>query len=68
MSTIEEIREPFVSAQLIIPADCVGVVMQLAMERRGRHNNLEEYWTGFAGGAGGEANRAAFRRWLADTS
>ncbi len=41
MSTIEEIREPFVSAQLIIPSDCVGVVMQLAMERRGRQVRTE---------------------------
>jgi GTP-binding protein LepA len=41
MSNVEEIREPFVSAQLIIPADCVGVVMQLTMERRGRHIRTE---------------------------
>ncbi len=38
---VEEIREPFVHAQLIIPADCVGVVMQLARERRGRHVKTE---------------------------
>ncbi len=41
MSVIEEIREPFVSAQLIVPADCVGIVMQLAMERRGRQVRTE---------------------------
>jgi len=41
MTKIEEIREPFVTAQLIIPADCVGVVMQLSMERRGRHIKTE---------------------------
>ena len=41
MSSVEEIREPFVNAQLIIPADCVGVVMQLSMERRGRHIRTE---------------------------
>ena len=41
MSTIEEIREPFVDGQLIIPAECVGPVMQLALERRGRHRKTE---------------------------
>ena len=41
MSNIEEIREPFVNAQLIIPAECVGVVMQLSRERRGRHIKTE---------------------------
>ncbi len=41
MSNIEEIREPFVNAQLIVPAECVGVVMQLTRERRGRHVKTE---------------------------
>ncbi len=41
MSNVEEIREPFVSAQLIIPAEFVGVIMQLTMERRGRHVRTE---------------------------
>ncbi len=41
MSNVEEIREPFVNAQLIVPADCVGVVMQLSRERRGRHVKTE---------------------------
>ena len=41
MSNIEEIREPFVTAQLIVPAECVGVVMQLTRERRGRHIKTE---------------------------
>jgi GTP-binding protein LepA len=36
LSSVEEIREPIVSAQMIIPADCVGTVMQLSMERRGK--------------------------------
>jgi GTP-binding protein LepA len=38
---IEEIREPFVTAQLIVPADAVGTVMQLSRERRGRHIKTE---------------------------
>ncbi|MEK6799125.1 MAG: translation elongation factor 4 [Planctomycetota bacterium] len=41
MSKVEEIREPFVTAQLIIPADAVGTAMQLAMERRGQHVRTE---------------------------
>ncbi len=36
VSSVEEIREPIVSAQMIVPADCVGSVMQLSMERRGK--------------------------------
>ncbi len=35
MSTIEQIREPIAHVQMIIPADCVGSVMQLSLERRG---------------------------------
>jgi GTP-binding protein LepA len=38
---IEEIREPIVSAQMIIPADCVGTVMQLCLERRGVQKKSE---------------------------
>ena len=34
---IEEIREPIVKADLIIPADAIGGVMQLAEERRGEY-------------------------------
>ncbi len=41
LSKIEEIREPIVSAQLIIPAETVGPVMQLALERRGKHKKTE---------------------------
>jgi len=41
LSKVEEVREPIVHAQLIIPADAVGVVMQLALERRGRHKKTE---------------------------
>ena len=35
MSHLSEIREPMVRTQLIVPADSVGNVMQLAIERRG---------------------------------
>jgi GTP-binding protein LepA len=35
MTKVEEIREPYVKVQMIIPAECVGTVMQLSMERRG---------------------------------
>jgi len=31
---IEEIREPIVDVDLIIPADCIGAIMQLAEDRR----------------------------------
>ncbi len=41
MSGVEEVREPFVDAQMIIPADCVGTVMQLCLERRGKHKKTE---------------------------
>ncbi len=41
MSNIEEIREPFVTAQMIVPADAVGAVMQLSLERRGRPGKTE---------------------------
>jgi len=40
-SKLEEVREPFVNAHLIIPADAVGVVMQLSLDRRGRHKKTE---------------------------
>lgn len=41
LSMVEEIREPIVNAQMIIPADSVGTVMQLSMERRGKHKKTE---------------------------
>jgi GTP-binding protein LepA len=41
MTKVEEVREPFVRAQIIIPADSVGAVMQLSMERRGLHKKTE---------------------------
>ncbi|MBI1824759.1 MAG: elongation factor 4 [Planctomycetes bacterium] len=41
ISGVEEIREPFVTAQMIVPADSVGQIMQLSMERRGRQVKTE---------------------------
>jgi len=41
LSKVEEVREPLVIGQMIVPADCVGVVMQLSMERRGKHKKTE---------------------------
>jgi GTP-binding protein LepA len=41
MSKVEEIREPFVTAQMIVPADAVGAVMQLSLDRRGRPGKTE---------------------------
>ena len=41
MAHVEEIREPFVDAQMIIPADSVGPVMQLSMDRLGKHKKTE---------------------------
>ena len=41
VTLVEEIREPIVSAQMIIPAECVGTVMQLCLERRGVQKRSE---------------------------
>lgn len=38
---IEEIAEPFVAAVLIIPADCVGNIMELSKQRRGVYVSTE---------------------------
>jgi len=38
---IEEIREPYVSVDLIVPADAIGGVMQLSEERRGTYRKTE---------------------------
>ncbi|NOT00397.1 MAG: elongation factor 4 [Phycisphaerales bacterium] len=40
-SHIEEIREPFCRASVIIPVDCVGTLMTLALERRGTQTGTE---------------------------
>lgn len=41
ITKVAEIREPFVKVQMIVPADCVGTVMQLSMERRGKQTRTE---------------------------
>jgi len=41
MSQVTEIREPMMRTQLIVPADSVGNVIQLAQERRGQQNKTE---------------------------
>ncbi|MEE9295348.1 MAG: translation elongation factor 4, partial [Phycisphaerae bacterium] len=40
-SRIAEIREPFCTANIIIPAEHVGPLMNLALERRGAHRKTE---------------------------
>jgi GTP-binding protein LepA len=41
LTEVTEVREPIVDAHMIIPAQSVGVVMQLSMDRRGRHKKTE---------------------------
>jgi GTP-binding protein LepA len=41
MSIVEEIREPMCRAQVIIPAECVGDVLKLSLDRRGVHVKTE---------------------------
>ena len=41
MSKVDEVREPIVNVQMIIPADTIGTVMQLSMDRRGKHKKTE---------------------------
>jgi GTP-binding protein LepA len=38
--TIEEIREPFITASIIAPKEFVGAVMELCQERRGEHTEM----------------------------
>ena len=37
----EELREPIVEMQIIIPADCVGTIMKLTAQRRGVYKKTE---------------------------
>ncbi len=41
MGAIEELREPIVEMQIIVPADSVGAIMQLAETRRGEFKRQE---------------------------
>jgi len=38
---IEELREPVVRCQLLVPPDCIGAIMRLAIDRRGRFVSQE---------------------------
>ena len=38
---IDEIREPILEAQMLVPADYIGPVMQVCNERRGSYRNTE---------------------------
>jgi len=38
--TIEEISEPFITAQVIAPKEYVGAIMELCQERRGEHSGM----------------------------
>ena len=38
---MEEIREPIIDTNLIVPADSIGPIMQLAEERRGKYKKTE---------------------------
>ena len=40
-NSVEEIREPVVKTDLIVPADAIGAVMQLAEERRATYRETE---------------------------
>ncbi|MDB5327441.1 MAG: lepA, partial [Phycisphaerales bacterium] len=41
LTLVEEIREPFISMQLILPQDCVGNMMRICEERRGEYKKTE---------------------------
>lgn len=41
ITQVVEIREPFANVQMIIPAECVGTVMQLSLDRRGTQKKTE---------------------------
>ncbi|NCS83265.1 elongation factor 4 [Candidatus Saccharibacteria bacterium] len=40
VSTIQEIREPWIKGEIIVPAQYIGAVMQLIVSKRGQQNNL----------------------------
>lgn len=41
MSKVLEVREPMINASLIVPADCIGAIMQLSEDRRGDYQRTE---------------------------
>ena len=40
-SRINELREPFVTCNVVIPAECVGPIMKLSQDRRGLYRRTE---------------------------
>jgi GTP-binding protein LepA len=38
---IEEIREPMIRCNLVVPAECVGAIMKLSQERRGSYKTTD---------------------------
>ena len=43
LTTISHIEEPFVKAEIMMPKDYIGPVMQLCQDRRGIYKNLEYF-------------------------
>ncbi|MCF0117936.1 MAG: elongation factor 4, partial [Bacilli bacterium] len=43
LTTIKEIHEPYVTAEIMTPKDYVGVIMELCQERRGTYLDLEYF-------------------------
>ncbi len=41
MSHVEQIGEPMIQARVIVPADCIGAIMQLSLDRRGVQKRTE---------------------------
>ncbi|MCL2330079.1 MAG: translation elongation factor 4 [Phycisphaerae bacterium] len=41
LSKVEEIREPIINTSLIVPAEYIGPIMQLAEDRRGKYQKTE---------------------------
>ena len=41
MSTVEEIREPMIDANLIVPAESIGAIMKISLNRRGEYKKTE---------------------------
>jgi GTP-binding protein LepA len=41
LSRVRQIREPFCKANVIVPADFVGAVLSLSLDRRGMHKKTE---------------------------
>lgn len=40
MSKVQEIREPWIKGEIVVPQDYIGAVIQLIVSKRGRQNNL----------------------------